>query len=218
MIRPFALTDLLFMVTAVRWTILLAFVSIIGGGVLGLIVALMRVSANRVVKAIAIVYIRINQGTPLLLQMFVAFFGADIFGLPSDAFTAATIALSVNASAFLGDIWRGSIQSVPPGQTEAARALGLSYFARMKDVVLPQAVRISVPPTVGFLVHHIKSTSLAALIGYVELTRAGHLVNATAFQPFLIFGTIGAVYFMLCWPLSLASQRLEVRLAKSSQR
>lgn len=218
MIRPFGLGDLIFMLLAVRWTILLAFVSLIGGSVLGLIVALMRSSDSRILKGIALVYIRINQGTPLLLQMFVAFFGADIFGVSTDAFTAATIALSVNSSAFLGDIWRGSIQSVPRGQIEAARALGLPYRWYMQDVVLPQAVRISVPPTVGFLVHHVKSTSLAALIGYVELTRAGHLVNATAFQPFLIFGTIGAIYFALCWPLSLASRRLELRLARSSQR
>jgi polar amino acid transport system permease protein len=218
MMRPFSLGDLVFMLLAVRWTVLLASVSIVGGAVLGLIVALLRSSENPVLKAISIVYIRINQGTPLLLQLFVAYFGADIIGLPSDAFTAAVLALSVNASAFLGDIWRGAIQSVPRGQTEAARALGLSYRFRMQDIVLPQAVRIATPPTVGFLVHHIKSTSLASLIGYVELTRAGHLVNATAFQPFLIFGTIGAVYFALCWPLSLASQRLELRLAQPHQR
>lgn len=218
MIREFTPTDLAFMLLAVRWTILLAFVSLVGGAAIGLVVALLRVSANPVLKTLAILYIRINQGTPLLLQLFIVFFGAEMIGFPIDAFTAATIGLSINAGAFLGDIWRGSIESVPKGQVEAARALGLGYFSRMRDVVLPQAVRIAVPPTVGFLVHHIKSTSLAAIIGYVELTRAGHLVNATAFRPFLIFGTVAAVYFILCWPLTLASRRLELRLAQPYQR
>jgi polar amino acid transport system permease protein len=218
MIREFALSDLVFMLFAVRWTILLAAVSLVGGAIIGLLIALMRTSSFAPLRAIAVIYIRVNQGTPLLLQLFIFFFGSDMLGFPLDAFSAAILALSVNAGAFLGDIWRGAIEAVPRGQHEAARALGLSYFSRMRDIVLPQAIRVATPPTVGFLVHHIKSTSLAAIIGYVELTRAGHLVNATAFQPFLIFGTIAAVYFILCWPLTLASRRLELRLAKAYQR
>lgn len=218
MIRDFAFTDLVFMLFAVRWTILLAAVSLVGGAVIGLVIALMRVSTFPPFRAIAVIYIRVNQGTPLLLQLFIFFFGSDMLGIPLDAFAAAVLALSVNAGAFLGDIWRGSIEAVPRGQHEAAKALGLGYVSRMRDIVLPQAIRVATPPTVGFLVHHIKSTSLAAIIGYVELTRAGHLVNATAFQPFLIFGTIAAVYFILCWPLTLASRRLELRLAKAYQR
>ena len=218
MIREFAFTDLVFMLLAVRWTILLAAVSLAGGAIIGLLIALMRTSSFAPLRAIAVIYIRVNQGTPLLLQLFIFFFGSDMLGFPLDAFAAAILALSVNAGAFLGDIWRGAIEAVPRGQHEAARALGLGYFSRMRDIVLPQAIRVATPPTVGFLVHHIKSTSLAAIIGYVELTRAGHLVNATAFQPFLIFGTIAAVYFILCWPLTLASRRLELRLAKAYQR
>jgi polar amino acid transport system permease protein len=126
--------------------------------------------------------------------------------------------LSLNAGAFLGEIWRGAIQSVPSGQIEAARALGLRYRPLMLRVVLPQALRVAIPPTVGFLVNLIKSTSLAAIIGFVELTRAGQLLNNATFRPFLIFGTVAAIYFVLCWPLTLAAARLERRLAAAYRR
>lgn len=218
MIRSLSANDLIFILFAVRWTFALVVVSLIGGSIIGLIVALLRVGDSRVIRTLAVVYIRVIQGTPLLLQLFVVFFGSDMVGFGLDPFWASVVALGVNAGAFLGDIWRGSLQSVPRGQVEAAKALGLSYFWRMRDVVLPQAIRIATPPTVGFLVHHIKSTSLAALIGCVELTQAGHLVNSAVFRPFLIFGLVGAIYFVLCWPLSIASQRLEVRLARSTAR
>ncbi|ODT75683.1 MAG: amino acid ABC transporter permease [Pelagibacterium sp. SCN 64-44] len=216
--RDFALPDITFLLLSTQWTILLAVASFAGGSVLGLLVALMRISANPGIRWIAIVVIRVNQGMPLLLQLFIVFFGADMIGVALSPFAAAVIALSVNAGAFLGDIWRGAIQSVPRGQVEAARALGLGYVSRMRDIVIPQAVRIAVPPTVGFMVHHIKSTSLAAIIGFVELTRAGHLINATVFSPFLVFGIVAAIYFLLCWPLTLASGHLERRLAQPYQR
>lgn len=218
MIRDFALPDLTFMLLATRWTIALAVVSFLGGSLIGIVIALMRISGNRVVRWLAILFIRVNQGTPLLLQLFIVFFGAEMIGISMTAFVAAIIALSVNAGAFLGDIWRGSIQAVPRGQSEAARALGLGYASRMRDIVIPQAVRIAIPPTVGFMVHHIKSTSLAAIIGFVELTRAGHLINATVFEPFLVFGIVAGIYFLLCWPLTVASRRLEVRLAQPYHR
>jgi len=218
MIRDFALPDVTFMLLATRWTIALAIVSFLGGSVIGIVIALMRISGNPILRWLAIVFIRVNQGTPLLLQLFIVFFGAEMVGIPMTPFAAAILALSINAGAFLGDIWRGSIQSVPRGQSEAARALGLGYFARMRDIIIPQAVRIAIPPTVGFMVHHIKSTSLAAIIGFVELTRAGHLINATVFEPFLVFGIVAGIYFLLCWPLTVASRRLEVRLAQPYHR
>jgi polar amino acid transport system permease protein len=218
MIRDFALPDLTFMLLATRWTIALAVVSFLGGSVIGIVIALMRISRSAILRWLAIIFIRVNQGTPLLLQLFIVFFGAEMVGVPMTPFVAAILALSVNAGAFLGDIWRGSIQSVPKGQSEAARALGLGYFSRMRDIIIPQAVRIAIPPTVGFMVHHIKSTSLAAIIGFVELTRAGHLINATVFEPFLVFGIVAGIYFLLCWPLTVASRRLEVRLAQPYHR
>jgi polar amino acid transport system permease protein len=216
--RPLTLGDLEFLVLAARWTILLSALACIGGGAIGIIVALLRVSRARPARWAAMAYIRVFQGTPLLLQLFLVFFGGDLIGISLGAWISAGLGLSLNAGAFLGEIWRGSIEAVPPGQSEAARALGLHYLPRMLRVVGPQALRVAVPPTVGFLVNLIKSTSLAAIIGFVELTRAGQLLNNATFRPFLIFGTVAAIYFVLCWPLTLAAGRLEVRLAGAYRR
>jgi polar amino acid transport system permease protein len=203
---------------AARWTVLLSVAAFIGGGVVGLAIALMRVSQARLPRWFAMGFIRVFQGTPLLVQLFLAFFGGDLIGLPLGAWLSAVLGLSLNAGAFLGEIWRGAIQAVPQGQIEAARALGLHYGVRMARVVFPQALRLAIPPTIGFLVNLIKSTSLAAIIGFVELTRAGQQINNTTFRPFLIFGLVGLVYFMMCWPLTIAAGRLEKRLAFAYKR
>jgi polar amino acid transport system permease protein len=128
------------------------------------------------------------------------------------------IALSLHSAAFLGEIWRGSIQAIAPTQWEAARALSLSWVQALRLVVLPQAVRIAVAPTVGFLVQLIKGTSVAALIGYLEVTRAGQLVSNVTLQPFTVYSVVALLYVLLCWPLSFASQRLEFRLSLSTRR
>jgi polar amino acid transport system permease protein len=210
--RSLSFQDLMFLPMAARWTIVLSIAAFFGGGIIGAAIALMRVSTFRALRWIAIGYIRVFQGTPLLLQLFLVFFGGDMLGFPLGAWVSAVLGLSLNAGAFLGEIWRGAIQSVSIGQWEAATALGLKYWARMLRVVLPQALRVAVPPTVGFLVNLVKSTSLAAILGFVELTRAGQLLNNATFRPFAIFGTVAAIYFLLCWPLTVASRRLEQRL------
>ena len=215
--RTLNLGDFEFLLLAMRWTIVLSVLATVGGGLIGFGIALLRVSNSRVARGLAIGYIRLFQGTPLLLQLFLVFFGADLLGFPLGPYVSAALGFSVNAGAFLGEIWRGSIQAVPQGQIEAAQALGLHYWPRMLRVVLPQAVRTAIPPTVGFLVNLIKSTSLAAIIGFVELTRAGQMLNNATFKPFLIFGTVAALYFVLCWPLTIASRRLEARLALATR-
>ncbi len=213
--RGLTWNDLLFLPYAARWTVVLSASAFVGGGVVGLAIALMRVSAARALRWFSIGYIRVFQGTPLLLQLFLVFFGGDMLGVGLGAYASAVLGLSLNAGAFLGEIWRGSIQAVPPGQAEAARALGLGYGARMLRVVGPQALRLATAPTVGFLVNLVKSTSLAAVIGFVELTRAGQLLNNATFRPFAIFGTVALIYFLLCWPLTLASRGLEQRLGRA---
>ena len=147
------------------------------------------------------------------MQLFLVFFGINIFGLPINPWIAASLALTLHASAFLGEIWRGCIEAVPRGQREAATALGLSYYHRMtlRDPAAGRADRAS-PPTVGFLVQLIKGTSLASIIGFTELTRAGQIINNATFQPFQVFGTVAALYFVLCWPLSLLARRMETPL------
>lgn len=216
--RTLGLGDLVFLLLALRWTIVLAAGAFVFGGAIGLAVALARVAGSRALRWLAIGYIRVLQGTPLLLQLFLVFFGADMLGFGLGPYVSAILGLSLNAGAFLGEIWRGALQAVPEGQQEAARALGLHYVPRMLRVVMPQALRIATAPTVGFLVNLIKSTSLAAVIGFVELTRAGQMVNNATFRPFTIFGTVAVLYFLLCWPLTVASRRLERRLGSVYQR
>jgi polar amino acid transport system permease protein len=210
--------DIIYLILAVRWTVLLSVYAFVGGGIVGLGVALARTSTSRALRWVAIGYIRVFQGTPLLLQLFLVFFGGDMIGIPLGAWVSAILGFSLNAGAFLGEIWRGAIQAVPAGQIEAARALGLHFLPRMLRVVLPQALRMAIPPTVGFLVNLVKSTSLAAIIGFVELTRAGQQLNNATFRPFVIFGIVSVMYFVLCWPLTLASGRLETRLAAAYKR
>lgn len=216
--RQLNLGDYEFLILAARWTILLSIYATIGGGIVGLAIALMRTSQTKALRWVSIGYIRLFQGTPLLLQLFLVFFGGDMLGVPLGAWVSAVLGFSLNAGAFLGEIWRGAIQSVAGGQIEAAKALGLHFVPRMLRVVLPQALRVATPPTVGFLVNLIKSTSLAAIIGFVELTRAGQMLNNATFRPFVIFGIVALIYFALCWPLTLASRRLEHRMAAAYKR
>ncbi len=216
--RSFGFGDFVFLLLAMRWTLMLSAGAFVFGGLIGAGIALARVSTSRPLRWFAVGYIRLFQGTPLLLQLFLVFFGGDLIGLDLGPYLSAILGLSLNAGAFLGEIWRGALQAVPSGQTEAARALGLGYRARMLRVVGPQALRIAIPPTVGYLVNLVKSTSLAAIIGFVELTRAGQMINNATFQPFKIFGIVAALYFLLCWPLTIVSRRLETRLAVAQRR
>ena len=210
--------EFLFLLQGLKWTILLAGIGFAGGGLAGLAVALARTSGWRVLERTTAAYIAVFQGTPLLLQLFVVYYGLALIGLRLDAWVAVAIGFTLHASAYLGEIWRGSIEAVPTGQTEAANALGLHYTSRMRDVVLPQAIRISLPATIGFLVQLIKGTSLAAIVGFVELTRAGSIVSNQTFKPLIVFAIVGALYFVLCWPLSLFGARLENRLAAATAR
>ncbi len=216
--RTFGWPELWFIVQAAKWTIALSAIAFAGGTVVGLMVALARTGGNALLARGATVFTQIFQGTPLLLQLFLVFFGAPILGLEINPWVAAAVALTLNSGAFLGEIWRGCIQAVPRGQWEAAEALSLSYRWRMRDVVLPQAFKIAVPPTVGYLVQIIKGTSLAAIIGFTEITRAGQIIDNATFEPLLVFGVVGAIYFLLCWPLSLLAGRLEKRHARALTR
>ncbi len=218
MIRTFGWNEFLFILGAVRWTLALSAIAFVGGGVGGLAVALARTSGRKALMRATAGFIRVFQGTPLLMQLFLVYFGMAVVGAAINPWIAAALALTLHASAFLGEIWRGCIEAIPPGQNEAGTALGLKWLARMRWIVLPQAARIAVAPTVGFLVQLIKGTSLAAIIGFTELTRAGQIINNATFEPFLVFSTVAAFYFVLCWPLSLLARRAEIRFARATTR
>lgn len=207
------INEVTFLAQGLKWTLFLTAIGFTGGIVFGLIVALGRVSEHRSLRLIAAGWIAVFQGTPLLMQLFVVFFGLPLLGISVNAWLAVAIALTAHASAFLGEIWRGAIQAIPKGQSEASHALGLHYRARMFDIVLPQALKISLPATVGFLVQLLKGTSLAAIVGFIELTRAGQIVSNQTYQPLFVFGLVGVLYFIMCWPLSLWGRWMETRLA-----
>lgn len=215
--RSLGPNEIIFILAAVRWTLLLSLFAFIGGSIGGILIALMRSGRIKPLRWFAFGYIKLFQGTPLLMQLFLAFFIPGIFGFDVNPWGAAALGLSLHASAFLGEIWRGSIEVVPRGQWEASSALGLHYWNQMRLVVLPQAFRIAIPPTVGFLVQLIKATSLASIIGFVELTRAAQVINNAVFQPFTIFGLVGLTYFIVCWPLSAYSKRMEQKLALATR-
>jgi polar amino acid transport system permease protein len=213
MIPEFGMSDVFLLLQGLKWTIALAVIAVIGGGVMGLGIALLRTSEYPFIRWLTTGYIEVFQGTPLLMQLFVVYYGVSLLNLDISAWAAAALGLTAHASAFLGEIWRGGIEAVAKGQCEASKALGLKYFDRMQAIVLPQAFRVSLPATVGFIVGLIKGTSLCAIIGFTELTRAGQVVANTTFEPFMVFGIVGALYFGLCWPLSNFGTRIERKLA-----
>jgi|ERR1035437_767136 polar amino acid transport system permease protein len=215
--RELGPNEILFILAAVRWTLLLSITAFLGGAMGGVPVALVRTSEFRWMRLTATGYIKIFQGTPLLMQLFLAFFVPGLFGWSVDPWMAAVLGLSLHASAFLGEIWRGAIESVPRGQWEAAASLGLHYSPKMALVVAPQAMRIAIPPTIGFLVQLVKGTSLASIIGFVELTRAAQVINNATFKPFTIFALVALVYFLICWPMSAYSKRMERKLLIASR-
>ncbi|MGO4403308.1 amino acid ABC transporter permease [Bosea sp. RAF48] len=210
--RTLGSADIIYIIMAVRWTLLLSLVAFVGGALGGALVALARTGEYKWLRIASAGYIKVFQGTPLLMQLFLAFFVPGLFGWSVDPWTAAALGLSLHASAFLGEIWRGAIEVVPRGQWEAATSLGLRYWPKMVLVLAPQAVRIAIPPTIGFLVQLIKGTSLASIIGFVELTRAAQIINNATFRPFTIFALVALVYYVICRPLSAYSKRMEQKL------
>ncbi|MFM9271214.1 amino acid ABC transporter permease [Halomonas elongata] len=195
-----------------RWTVVLSLIAFAGGAVVGLLLTLLRMGGLWPIRWLVRLYVDLFQGTPLLMQLFLAYFGAAALGFDVSAWTAASVALTLFTSAFLCDIWRGCVEAVPSGQWQAARVLGLNYLQSMRHVILPQALRLAVPPTVGFSVQVIKGTALASVIGFVELTKAGTMLNNAAFAPFTIFALVALGYFILCYPLSRYARYLEKKL------
>ncbi len=182
---------------AARWTIMLSLIAFVCGTLVTLPLLLVRMGRWVWPKRLVTGYVALFQGTPLLMQLFLAFFGLGLFGIDVSAWTAATLALTLFTSAYLLDIWYGSIRSLPKGQWEASRCLGLSFGQTLWRVVTPQAVRIAIAPTVGFSVQVIKGTALASIIGFVELTKAGTILNNATFAPFKVFGLVALGYFLL---------------------
>ena len=215
--RDFTLADVLYLLQAAEWTIFLTVFAFVAGGLLGLVLAIARTSRGRIANVAAIVWIRSFQNTPLLIQLFLIFYGLGLLGYRLPPVVAASHGLAFYTSAFLAEIWRGAILSVPRQQWEAGESLALSPWQLRRYVILPQAIRIATPPTVGFLVKLIKNSSLASVVGMTELMRAATAINNATFQPLRVFLCAALIYFVLCFPLTMLSRRFERKLDVSSR-
>jgi polar amino acid transport system permease protein len=197
---------------AARWTIALSIIAFVGGGLVGLLLLVIRLTPFKFAQRCVAIYVQIFQGTPLLMQLFLSYFGLSLIGLNVSAWTSAAIALTFYTSAFLTEIWRGCVNAVPAGQWLAAKAVALGFTQQLRFVIFPQAIRIAVAPTVGFLVQVIKGTALASVIGFAELTKTGSTISNSTFKPFLVYSCVALLYFALCYPISFYSKRLEAKL------
>lgn len=209
MISSFGPDSLRFLLTAALITGGLSLGAAVLGGVIGLIVALNRVSRAPIARRVAAGYIVTVQGIPVLVILFLVYFGIARLGIDLPPLWAAVFALSVFASGYLADIWRGAIEAVPRQQWEASDALAMTRAQQYRHVILPQAVKISLPPTVGFLVQLVKNTSIVSIVGVLELTRSGQITSTATFQPLLVFSVVGLIYFVICFPLSLLARKME---------
>ncbi|MEM6972885.1 MAG: amino acid ABC transporter permease [Pseudomonadota bacterium] len=218
--RPFGIV-LFQLLEATQFTLYLTAIAFIAGGAVGMGVTLARIAPNRWARRLSISYIWLFQSTPLLMLLFLTGLGAPRFlGVNIDPWIAASVSLTLYASAYLADVWRGALESIPKGQWEGAFAVGLRFVPALWRVVLPQAIRIALAPTVGFMVQIVKGTSLAYIIGFHDLMSIGkRWANAPVdgTEPFIIFPLMALIYFAICFPLSLASRALERRLGTVSR-
>ena len=199
---------------ALRWTVVLSLIAFAGGGLVGLGLLIARLSHSNTAQNFVKVYVQVFQGTPLLMQLFLAYFGMALIGIETSPWLAASVALTLYSSAFLAEIWRGCVAAIPKGQWEASPSLALSFFEQLRYVILPQAFKIAIPPTVGFLVQVIKGTALASVIGFIELTKAGTMITNATFKPFLVYSCVAVLYFALCFPVSYFAKQLERKVQR----
>lgn len=198
---------------ATRWTIALSIAAFIGGAVVGLAILFLRISKNKWARRFASGYIALFQGTPLLMQLFLMFFGLPMLGFRIEPWTAAVLGLTIFASAYLAEIWRAGVDALPRGQWDAGASLGLHYLQELRLVILPQAFAITRAPIVGFLVQLIKATALTSIIGFEELVRTSNAINNATFQPFTVYGLVALIFFVMCFPLTQYARKLESRAA-----
>jgi polar amino acid transport system permease protein len=205
--------NLPFLLEGLYLTLLISGLALVFSMVLGVFVALGRLSKSRILSFASATYIEIFRDTPVLVQLFWVYYVLPILlGIRIDALTAAVLGLTLHSTAFLGEIYRAGIQTVPSGHTEAAKVLGLSPRHTFMRIVLPQAVRNVLPPIVNNLVDLIKLSSLASVFAVAEITRKATELSASTFRPLEIFTFVALMYFLICWPLSLSIRVLERRL------
>lgn len=197
-----------------RGTLPLTAVSFALGLALALVVALMRLSGRRLVSAVARAYVSVIRGTPLLLQLFIIFFGLPSLGITLDPWPSAIIGLSLNVGAYASEAVRGAILAVPRGQWEAAMTVGMGRVTTLRRVVLPQAARIAVPSLSNTLISLVKDTSLVSVVLVTELLREAQIIAGQTFEYFTLYSVAAVYYWVVCFLLSIGQARLETRLSR----
>ncbi len=195
----------------IQYTIPLSFIAFVLGLVIAVLTALARISTIRVFQIIARVYVSIIRGTPLLVQLFILFYGLPTIGVVIDPFPAAVIGFSLNVGAYASEVIRAAILSIPKGQWEAANTIGMTYAQSLRRVILPQASRVSIPPLSNTFISLVKDTSLASLILVTEMFRVAQQIAATNYEFLLLYGQAALIYWLVCFLLSIGQGRLEHR-------
>lgn len=195
----------------IQYTIPLSIITFILGLVLAVITALARISTVKIFQIIARVYVSIIRGTPLLVQLFILFFGLPSIGIVIDPFPAAVLGFTLNVGAYASEVIRASILSIPKGQWEAANTIGMTYTQALRRVILPQAARVSIPPLSNTFISLIKDTSLASLILVTEMFRIAQQIAATNYEFLLLYAQAALIYWVVCFLLSVGQGRLENR-------
>lgn len=200
-------------------TVEIAVISLILAVILGIILGIFSISKVKILKSIATAYIYIIRGTPLMIQALFLFFGVgQALSIKFDPMVAAIITLTINASAYMAEIFRAGIQAVDNGQMEAARCLGLSYTKAMKKVILPQAIKIMIPSIINQFIVTIKDTSILSVISIRELTLSGQIIIARNFKPLQMYAIMAVMYFILITLLTIVSGYIERRLSYGNKR
>ncbi|MFC0046205.1 amino acid ABC transporter permease [Metabacillus iocasae] len=197
---------------ALTYTIPLTLISFTIGMILAVLTALGRLSSIKIFNIIARVYVSIIRGTPLLVQLFIIFYGLPNIGVTLDPFPSAVIGFSLSVGAYASEIIRAAISSIPKGQWEAAYSIGMTYPKALKRVILPQAARVSIPPLSNSFISLVKDTSLASLILVTEMFRKAQEIAATNYEFLLLYSQAALLYWIMCFVLSVIQGRVEARL------
>ncbi|QQE75471.1 amino acid ABC transporter permease [Brevibacillus composti] len=197
---------------ALTFSLLLSLVSFAIGLVIAILTALARISGNKLLSGIARVYVSIIRGTPLLVQLFIIFYGLPSIGMTIDPFPSAVIGFSLNVGAYASEVVRAAILSIPKGQWEAGYSIGMSYRQALVRIILPQAARVSVPPLSNSYISLVKDTSLAAAILVPEMFRKAQEIAAATYEPLLVYSEAALIYWMICLVLAAIQDRIESRL------
>lgn len=197
---------------ALYYTIPLTFISFFFGIILAVLTALARISTSKPLQIIARIYVSAIRGTPLLVQLFILFFGLPTIGIVIDPFPAAVFGFSLNVGAYASEVIRASILSIPKGQWEAAHTIGMNYYQTLRRIILPQATRVSIPPLSNTFISLVKDTSLASLILVTEMFRRAQEIASANYEYLLLYIEAAIIYWIICFILSLIQDRIEHRL------